>query len=116
MSLDQSTRGDVHILVPKKNLTGGSETTTLLTTVDEIAAAASPKIVLDLSKISFMSSMGLGSLVKAHTTCVNRGGWLRMAGIGARIESIMLVTRLTFVFDTYETVEQAIAGNSDGKA
>jgi anti-anti-sigma factor len=116
MSLDRTTRGDVHVLVPRKNLTGGAETTALLAAVDEVAAAGAPKVVVDLSKISFMSSIGLGSLVKAHTTCVNRGGWLRMTGIGARIENIMLVTRLTFVFDTYETVDKAIAGASDGKA
>lgn len=109
MKLDRSVAGDVHIFTPDKNLMGGSETEALLLAVDEVAAAGTPKIVFDLGKISYMNSTGLGSLVKANATCVNRQGWLRVARVGTRIKNLLLVTKLIFALDTYETVEEALA-------
>jgi anti-sigma B factor antagonist len=110
MNLDQEKRGDVHILTPRKNLQGGEETQDLQEVVKNIAAEGTPKIVIDLGKISYLSSVGLGALVGGHTTCTNRQGWMRVARVGARIKNLFLVTRLTMIFDTYDSVEEAIDG------
>ena len=109
MPLDRETRGDVNVLTPKKNLQGGDETRELQRTFDEIIEAGPPKIVVDLGKISYMTSAGLGVLVGAHTRCVRRGGWLRIARVGTRIKDLFLVTKLTLVFDTYDSIEDAVA-------
>jgi anti-sigma B factor antagonist len=115
MSLDRSTVGDVHVLTPKKNLLGGQETQALLAAVDEVAGKGDPRIVVDLGKISYLNSVGLGSLVKANTSCINRQGWLRIARVGTKIKNLFIVTKLTFVFDTYDSVEEAVAGaNKNG--
>ena len=110
MTFDHSTVGDVHVLTPKKNLVGQEETLALLGAIDEVAGRGAPKIVLDLGKISWINSTGLGSLVRMRTTCNNRGGWFRLARVGERISSILVVTKLVLVFDTFETTEEAVAG------
>ena len=110
MSFDKEMTGDVNVLTPKNNLMGGKETTELVTGIEEIAAQAPPKIVVDLGKVSYMNSTGLGALVRANAHCQNRGGWLRIARAGSRIKNVFLVTRLVFVFDTYESVEEAVQG------
>jgi anti-sigma B factor antagonist len=97
------------VLTPKKNLLGGEETQALLAVIDEVAAKTIPKIVVDLGMVSYLNSVGLGSLVKANTTCLNRSGWLRLARVGSKINNLFLVTKLVFVFDTYETVDEAVA-------
>ena len=112
MTFDHTTVGDVHVLAPKKNLVGKEETQELLAAIDEIAAKGEPKVVVDLGKISYVNSVGLGSLVRARTTCNNRNGWFRLARVGNRINAIFLVTKLVLVFDTLETVEEAIAGTT----
>jgi len=111
MNLDREVRGDVHVLTPRKNLQGGEETQELRRAVEEIAAAGTPpRIVVDLGKVSFMNSVGLGVLVGAHTTCARRDGWLRVARIGSRITNLFLVTKLTLVFDSFDSVDEALAG------
>jgi anti-sigma B factor antagonist len=110
MSFDKEMTGDVTVLTPKNNLMGGKETTELVAAIEEIAAQSPPKIVVDLGKVSYMNSTGLGALVRANTHCGNRGGWLRIARAGSRIKNVFLVTKLVFVFDTYESVEDAIQG------
>jgi anti-sigma B factor antagonist len=110
MTLDREKRGDIEVLTPRKNLQGGEETRELQQVVQEITAQGVPKIVMDLGRISYMNSVGLGALVGAHTSCSNRKGWLRVARIGTRIKDLFLVTKLTLVFDSYETVEEAVDG------
>jgi anti-sigma B factor antagonist len=110
MTFDHTQLGDVHVITPKKNLVGKNETQDLIAKVDEIAAAGNPRIIVDLGKISYVNSTGLGALVRARTTCVNRQGWFRVARVGDRIGAIFMVTKLVLIFDTFETVEEAVAG------
>jgi anti-sigma B factor antagonist len=110
MSLDRQVRGDVHVLTPRKNLQGGDETRVLQQAVQEIVAVGVPKIIVDLGKISFLNSVGLGALVGAHTSCAKRNGWLRITGVGTRIKNLFLVTKLTLVFDSYDSVDEAVTG------
>jgi anti-sigma B factor antagonist len=110
MNLDKEKRGDVYVLTPRKNLQGGEETKDLQQAVTDIVAEGTPRVVVDLGKISYLNSVGLGALVGAHTSCSNRQGWLRIARVGTRIKNLFLVTKLTLVFDSYDSVEEAIDG------
>ncbi|MFN8547919.1 MAG: STAS domain-containing protein [Candidatus Eisenbacteria bacterium] len=112
MTFDREKRGDVHILTPKKDLQGGEETRELERAIQEIMAEGTPKIVVDLGRISFLNSTGLGSLVASHSGCANRGGWMRLARIGKRIKNLFLVTKLALVFETFDSVDEAVTGEN----
>jgi anti-sigma B factor antagonist len=112
MSLGREQRGDVHVLTPHKSLMGGDETRELRQAVEEIVAQGVPKIVLDLGNISWMNTLGVGSIVATHVSCTKRGGWLRVARVGRRIKDIFLVTWLVLILDTYDSVEEALAAES----
>jgi anti-sigma B factor antagonist len=109
MTFDHSAVGDVNVFTPKKNLVGREEIQELLGAIDAVAEKGAPKIVVDLGKINWVNSTGLGALVKARTTCANRKGWFGLARVGERISSILMVTKLVLVFDTFEKVEEAVA-------
>jgi anti-sigma B factor antagonist len=66
------------------------------------------EVVADLSNVKFMNSSGLGILIGGLTTMRNAGGDLRIAGADKRIESLLMVTKLLTVFNSYRTVEEAI--------
>ena len=108
MSLDVEKRGKVHVLTPKTDLSGGEETREIEQAVEEIIAQGTPYIVIDLGRVSYVNSTGLGSLVAAHTKCRNRQGWLRLAQIGKRIKNLFLITKLAFVFETFDSVDEAL--------
>ncbi|MBI4719765.1 MAG: STAS domain-containing protein [Chitinivibrionia bacterium] len=110
MTFEHTTFGDVHVLTPKKDLVGREETLSILGVIDQVAGTGPPKIVLDLGKISWVNSTGLGSMVRMRTTCSNHNGWFRLARVGDRISQIFLVTKLVLVFDTFESVEEAVSG------
>lgn len=118
MALDKKQHGDVWVLSPKKDLMGGEETQEVEWAIRAVANEGTPKIVIDFARVSYMNSTGLGMLVSAHMACRNREGFLRLANISKRINNVFLITKLAFVFDTFDSVDEAVAGvnRSDPKA
>jgi anti-sigma B factor antagonist len=67
------------------------------------------KLVLDLGRVSYVDSAGLGELVQAHATTKNKGGVLKLLGINKRLKDLLTITKLVTVFDTYDTESAALA-------
>ena len=109
MALDKIKHGDITVLTPKKDLMGGDETEELEKEAREIAGQGHPKIVIDLGKVSYVNSTGLGSLASIHVTCQKAEGWMRLARTTRRIKNLFLITKLNMVFDSYDSVEDAKA-------
>jgi anti-anti-sigma factor len=80
MNLEKHVIGEIHVLTPRKGLMGGEETHELSAAIQEIVSAGVvPKIIIDLGKVPFLNSTGLGALVAGHVSCKNRQGWFRVA-------------------------------------
>ena len=75
----------------------------------EIPEEEIPYVVLNLNKVSMMDSSGLGVLVSSYTSVQKRKGRLALAGLGKGLQNLIAITKLTRVFDIYETEEEAIA-------
>jgi anti-sigma B factor antagonist len=63
---------------------------------------------MDLSKVDWMNSSGLGILISGLTTIKNAGGELRLAKVTDKIQSLLLITKLISVFSTHDSVEDAL--------
>jgi anti-anti-sigma factor len=109
MPYERRVVSGVNVLTPRKNLVGGAETEALTGAVAQLAAAEAPKIVLDLHRITLVSSLGVEELRRIHRTCIDHNGWLRLACIAERVEDILATMRLHWVFDTFDSVEDAMA-------
>ena len=72
-------------------------------------------MVVDLSKVKFMNSSGLGMLISAMTTMRNAGGDLRLANVADRIQSLLVITKLITVFKHFDSVEAAAKSFEDGE-
>lgn len=79
--------------------------------------AGKTQVVVDLSKADFMDSTAIGTLIGCLTTMRRAGGDVRLAGMEKRIKNLFLLTRLLGpVFESYETVEDALASYEDHPA
>ena len=115
VTVEQRFLGRVLVLTPTQNLTGGKETQELERATSQVLSQDKPCIVIDLGRIDWINSPGLGALVKIHISCVNRGGWMRVAGIGKRIKHMLVVTRVIMLFDAFDTAERAVTRPDAGK-
>jgi anti-sigma B factor antagonist len=73
-------------------LTGPLLISTLFGLRDAVHAATAPLLILDLTGVPYMDSAGLGVLVNAHVSCVNRGRRLALVGLADRVRTLLAVT------------------------
>ena len=67
-------------------------------------------VVVDLERVTFIDSAGLGTLVGAHRRMRERGGWLRIVRPPPLVARAFELTGLDTVLDMRDTREQALAG------
>jgi len=70
------------------------------------------RLVLDLAKMDFVDSAGLGVLVSCLRRAAAEGGDLRLAQVPPFCRSIFELTRLTRVFDVSQSTEDAVKAAS----
>jgi anti-sigma B factor antagonist len=109
MQIKEAIEGDVVVLTPRGNLMGEPETTEFRDRVKGLVRDGFLKIVLDVSKIKWINSSGLGALISALATVNNSGGDLRIANVTEKIKSLFMITQLIKVFKSFESVDRAVA-------
>lgn len=67
------------------------------------------KMVVDFSKVDYLSSSVLGLLIRLNNTIKERGGNMCLCNISSRIFGIFKITRLDKVFSVFEKTEQAVS-------
>jgi anti-sigma B factor antagonist len=108
MKLTDRIVNDIVILEPKGKIMGGPDATLLHDKLHEFIDQNKKKVVIDLSKVEWMNSTGLGILISGLTTMRNNGGELKLAGVTEKIESLLTITKLITVFENYDSVDQAV--------
>ena len=108
MKLSHSEMDGVIVLEPKGKIMGGPDATMLHDMLHDFIDQNKRKVVIDLSKVEWMNSTGLGILISGLTTLRNNGGELKLAGITEKIESLLTITKLITVFENYDSVEDAV--------
>ena len=69
----------------------------------------SEPLILDLSELRFISSVGLGGIIAAHLRCRHSQNEIRLVAPQPAIQELLEITKLTKLFAIYPTVEAAIA-------
>jgi len=82
--------------------------------VKSLGADGIKKVVVDLKGVKWMNSSGLGVLMACTTTLNNSGGKLKMASVTEKVKSLLVITQLMRIFDTYENAERAVASFLEG--
>ena len=68
-------------------------------------------LVVDLTKLEFLDSTGLGALIGAHRRALENGGKIRLAVGEGPIARLLNITGLIRVFPVYATLEDALHDN-----
>jgi anti-sigma B factor antagonist len=69
---------------------------------------ANKKVALDLSRLRFVDSSGLGALLSCLRTLSGQGGDLRLFGLSKQVRALFELVRMHRIFDIYGTKEEAL--------
>lgn len=109
MKIDVKEYSDVFVLTVRGNLMGGPETLAIHEKVKEMIDDKKLKVVIDLSHVKWMNSSGLGTMMGCMTSLKNAGGELKLSGVTEKVKSLFMITKLITIFDTHDTIEDAVA-------
>jgi anti-sigma B factor antagonist len=109
MKLSTKENESVTIIDLEGNVLGGPDATALNDMLHKLVEKRKKKVVLNLSGVQTMNSSGLGMLIGALTTMKNAGGDLKIAAASKKIESLLVITKLSTIFELHATVRKAIA-------
>jgi anti-sigma B factor antagonist len=108
MAIKEEMRAGISILEVKGKLMGGPETAEIHNRVKDLVANGVTKVLIDLGKVTWMNSTGLGAMMSSLTTVKNAEGELKIARATEKVKSLFMVTKLITIFDNYETIEEAL--------
>ena len=75
----------------------------------DLASQGNYQLIVDLDKVGFLDSTGLGVLAGVLKRVRPHDGWLDLVCTQERILNIFKITGLTKVFGIYQSVDQVIA-------
>lgn len=101
--------GDILVLELRGRVVLGIETEELRNKIAELLAAGSLRILLDLGEVSYIDSSGLSTLVAGYVSAQKQGGQLKLLHLTRRIRDLLQITRLSTVFEGFDSQAEALA-------
>jgi anti-sigma B factor antagonist len=111
MRISERQVGAVVVLDLSGPLYGWQAAGAMEDTIRRHCRSGTQTIVVNLARVRSMDCGGLGALVDGYNTMRAAGGELRLAAVTKRINDLLVITRLLTIFDTFDSVEQAVKGS-----
>ncbi|MCJ7588927.1 MAG: STAS domain-containing protein [Candidatus Aminicenantes bacterium] len=109
MEIRKRTQGDVAIIDIEGEIKRSDiSDVTLHQIVKDHLEAGLRNILLNLEKVRFIDSFGVGEILASFISTQNLGGKFKMARISKKIFLIFDVTMLTRVLEIFDTEESAL--------
>ncbi|PIE02364.1 MAG: anti-anti-sigma factor [Acidobacteria bacterium] len=108
MKVTHEEHGDIMVLGLIGNITIGEGDITLRREVNKALESGFKKIVLDLKKVKYVDSSGVGEMVAAYTTVKNKEGELKLVNLNSKILDLLQITALVTVFTIHDTKKEAL--------
>jgi len=74
--------------------------------VSDSVEAGIKTVVIDLEKVRYISSSGLGLLITLLTKMKNTGGELFLTAPSEHVKKLLLITKLNVIFKVVESVKE----------
>ena len=75
---------------------------------DKLISKKAPKIVINLSKVSYVDSSGLATLVEILKNMKAYGGKMRLTNLSSKVKSLFEITKLDRLFEILPEEEEAV--------
>jgi len=66
------------------------------------------KFVLNLARVEFVDSYGIGELVRCYSAVRQAGGELKLAGVNHKVLEVLAISRLSAFFEMYPDEDAAL--------
>ena len=110
LNISERQSGDVTILDMDGKITIGEGSVALRGAIRRLLEENKKKILLNLAKVGYIDSSGIGELVSSYTAINKDGGQLKLLNLTQKTLELLTITKLLTVFDVYESEPEAMNG------
>jgi anti-sigma B factor antagonist len=75
----------------------------------DVWTEADGALLIELSELNFICSLGLGSIVAAYTRAIRQAGAIRLVAPSDAVRDMLVMTKLDTLIPVYDSVEEAAA-------
>lgn len=108
LNIEERRIGDVTVLDMDGNIRIGGSNVALQKAIRTLVDQGRNQIVLNLARVAYIDSSGLGELISAYVTLNKNGGQIKLLHLTQRLHELMTITKLLTVFDVYDDESQAV--------
>ena len=90
-------------------ITLGEASVVVRDVINDLMGKGNKKILLNLGKVDYIDSSGIGVLVTGFSTVRSQGGELKLVNLSKRIRDLLHITKLYSLFDVKDDEAAAIA-------
>ncbi len=108
MKLDSRTVGTVQVILVEDRRIDASVAIQFKDRMRELTAMAPGRVVLDLHRVNFVDSSGLGAIVAAMKQ-LDAGQKLDLAGLTPGVDKVFRLTRMDSIFAIHGDVDAALS-------
>jgi anti-sigma B factor antagonist len=112
MKLSTRKSANVVILDVDGKIVLGEGDVEIKNTVDSLLARGNKNFLLNLAKVPYLDSAGLGEIIRCFTALRKNGGHFKLLSPNQRIIDLLTITKLLDVFDTFDNEATAVASFS----
>ena len=109
INITERQAGDVTILDLDGKVTIGEGSVALRSTIRRVLGEGKSKLLLNLGRVGYIDSSGIGELVSSFTAVNKEGGTLKLLNLTEKIQDLLAITKLLTVFDVYENEGEALS-------
>jgi anti-sigma B factor antagonist len=108
LKIRERKRDGVAILEMSGKLMGGPDADAFDETLKTLIHEGCRNVIVNMDKVSWVNSTGLGILISGYTTLKKSGGELKLLKVSDRIENIFIVSKLYTVFASFQDEDEAV--------
>ncbi len=107
MKIKTTEKYEAVVIELKGNVMGGDDTKDFNELLHKYIDEGKKNVIVDLHDVKFMNSSGLGMLIGGLTTMKKAEGSLKLANVTDKIQSLLVITKLITIFESYNSVDEA---------
>lgn len=109
MKASTKEMGKVTIIYLDGRLTLGDGDLVLREKVNGCLSSGKTKILVNLGKVPYMDSAGIGELVACYKRAIEAKGVIKLVNPASKVQDLLALTKLDEYFETYPNESEALA-------
>jgi len=109
MKIFQRNEGNVSILTFEGRITIGDGDVEMRQAIMALVELGQTRILLDMARVSYMDSSGVGELLSCLTKVMEQNGHLKLLNLSTKIKNLLHIAQILSVFEYYNDEKEAVA-------